>query len=60
MKLASQRWSSTCLMPTVWPAKTWLRLIFLPIEADAAARGDGDGLVMERVVELGQAAIGAG
>lgn len=27
MKL-SQMCSSTCLTPTVWPAKAWLRLIF--------------------------------
>src|SRR5262245_57699472 len=26
MKVASQMRSSSCLMPTVWPAKTWLRL----------------------------------
>ena len=31
----------------------------LPIEADAAACGDGDGLVVERVAELGQAGVGA-
>jgi hypothetical protein len=28
MKLMSQIRSSVCLTPTVWPAKTWLRLIF--------------------------------
>ena len=30
----------------------------LPIEADAPARGHGDGLVVERVIELGQAFVG--
>jgi hypothetical protein len=28
MKVASQMFSSTCLIPIFWPAKTWLRLIF--------------------------------
>ena len=30
----------------------------LPVEADAAAAGDDDGLVVEGIVELGQAFIG--
>jgi hypothetical protein len=32
MKLTSQILSSVCLMPTVCPAKTWLRLIFLRLK----------------------------
>ena len=27
MKVTSQTWSATCVTPTFWPAKTWLRLI---------------------------------
>jgi hypothetical protein len=32
---------------------------FLPIEADAPACGHGDGLVVERVIEVRQAFVGA-
>jgi hypothetical protein len=31
----------------------------LPIEADATACGHGDDLVVERVIEIGQASVGA-
>ena len=32
---------------------------FLAIVADAAAGGDGDGLVVKRITEIGQAGIGS-
>ena len=34
-----------------------ISLIFPSFEADAPAGGDGDGLVVERIVEIGQAVI---
>jgi hypothetical protein len=41
MKVASQMRSSTGLIPTFWPAKTWLRLRRLcPLFADRAQEGD--------------------
>ena len=49
--------SLTSLMPTFWPAKTWLRLIFLLPNANTAAVGDGDGAVVKRVLEIVEAAI---
>jgi hypothetical protein len=39
------------------PGEHGAEINFLRVEADAPARGHGDGLVMERVVELGQTGI---
>ncbi|ESY95511.1 hypothetical protein [Mesorhizobium australicum] len=58
MKEAGQIWSSTCLMPTVWPAKK-AEIDLLSVETDAAACGDGDGLVVKRVIEVRQASVAA-
>ena len=35
------------------------KIDLLPIEADAAACGHGDGPVVERIIELWQASVGA-
>ncbi len=35
------------------------RIDLLPVEADAPACGHGDGPVVERIVDLGQASVGA-
>ena len=59
MKLTSQMSSLTCLMPTLLAGEDGAEIDFLPIEADAAACGDGDDLIVERVVEVGQAVVGA-
>jgi hypothetical protein len=40
------------LIPTVCPTKTWLRLIFRRLKADAAAGCDGGSDVMEWVIDL--------
>ena len=58
MKLTSQIFSLTSLMPTFWPANTVLRLIFASTEADAAAVGDRDGAIVEGILEVAQALIG--
>jgi hypothetical protein len=60
MKLTSQMPSSTSLTPTAWPARDLLRLIFLRLEAESAATGDEHGSVVERVMRLRNAGIGAG
>jgi hypothetical protein len=49
IKLTSQIRSLTSLIPRFCPAKTVLRLI---LYADPSALGDGDGLVMEGVLEV--------
>ena len=58
MKVTSQISSLTCLMPTLLPSKYDAEIDFLPIEADAPARRHGDSLVVEWVVEVGQAGVG--
>ena len=40
------------------PGEDLAEIDLLPLEADAPAGGDGDRLVVERIVELGQAGIG--
>jgi len=40
------------------PGEHCAEINFLPIEADAPARGHGDALVVEGVVELGQTDVG--
>jgi hypothetical protein len=47
-------------MPTAWPAKTVLKLIFFAAQTDAAAIGDDNGLVVERIIDIGQSLIDAG
>ena len=59
MKLTSQICSLTSLTPTFWPAKTVLRLIFASPKQMRPQLGDGDRAIVERVLELGQAPIGA-
>ena len=46
-------------MPTAWPAKTWLKLIFIIAHTDAAAAGDDDGFVVKGMVYVRQSLIGA-
>ena len=57
MKLTSQILSPTCLMPTFWPAKTWLRLIFRRSKQMRPQRVTVT-VVVERIVEFGQPAVG--
>lgn len=57
MKLTSQILSSTCLIPTFWPANHGAEVDLLPFEADPTALCDGDRLVVEWIVEFLQAAI---
>jgi len=47
-------------MPTAWPAKTVLKLIFFAAQTGAAAIGDDNGLVVERIIDIGQSRIDAG
>jgi len=39
-------------MPTAWPAKTVLKLIFFLARTDAATAGDHDDPVVERIVDV--------
>jgi hypothetical protein len=58
MKVTSQIRSPTCVTPTFWPAKTWLR--FLPaLEANPAALRHRHRLVVKRIGHVLQAAIDA-
>jgi len=41
------------------PGEHRTEINFLPIEADAAACGHGDRLIVERMVELWQSGVGA-
>src|SRR6516162_9328725 len=50
--------SCTSLMPTAWPAKTVLKLIFF-LQADAATAGDHDDPVVKRIVDVGQSLVDA-
>ena len=59
MKVTSQILSLTSLIPTFWPAKTVTEVDLALAEANAAAVGDGDGSVVERILELAEAAVGA-
>lgn len=54
MKVTSQMRSSACLFPTTCPAKPLAELHLLALKAHAAARDDGDIVVVKRVVEAGQ------
>jgi hypothetical protein len=57
MKVTSQRWSSTCLTPTVLARKHLAHVDLAPLVADPAAGGDHRRPVVERVVELLQAPV---
>ena len=59
MKVTSQMSSLTCLMPTLLTGEDGAEIDFLPIEADAPACCHGDSLVVERIIELRQACVGA-
>jgi len=59
MKLTSQISSRTSLMPTAWPAKTVLKLIFSP-QTDSPAIGDHDYFVMEGIIEMRKTLIFVG
>ena len=43
----------------VLPGEDAAEIDLLPVEADAAAARDGDGFVVERIVEFAQAPIGS-
>jgi len=45
-------------MLTVWPCEDLAEIDLLPIEADATAGRDGDGLVMQGLFEARQSTIG--
>ncbi len=47
-------------MPTAWPAKTVLKLIFLRPKPDTAAIDDDNNLVVEGIIDIGQSLVGAG
>jgi len=47
-------------MPTAWPAKTWLKLIFFISQTNAAAACDHDGFVVEGIIDIGQTGVRAG
>src|SRR5690348_16138056 len=46
-------------MPTAFPTKTWLKLVFC-CQTDAPAAGDHDGFVVEGIVDLRQPDVGTG
>ena len=52
MKLASQM-VFDLFDPDSLTSKDQTKIDFLALVADAAARGDGNGLIVERVVEIG-------
>ena len=58
MKVTSQIRSLDLFDADVLTGEDLAEIDFLPIEADAPAGGHGDGLVVERVVELGQTGVG--
>ncbi len=47
-------------MPTAWPAKTVLKLIFFAAQTDAATIGDDHDVVVEGIIDIGQSLVGAG
>src|SRR6267143_473779 len=51
--------SWTSLMPTAWPAKTVLKLIFFLPKTDAAATRDHDGFIVEWIVDVRQSGVPA-
>src|SRR2546430_226042 len=51
--------SWTSLMPTAWPAKTVLKLIFFFAQTVGAATRDHDGFIVEGIVDVRQAGVGA-
>ena len=57
MKLTSQMPSSTSLIPRHWPARHSVDDDFLAVQTDAAAGGDEDVTVMQRVGEVRQTVV---
>ena len=60
MKLTSQIWSATSLMPTVLATEHGADVDFTSAKADAAAASHPCGSIMIRVFELGRWLVRAG